>query len=280
MSSAILFRTHFYTPQILREFKKLERECAFYDVINLHDTSREKVAPEISSSFEISSDKILKQYSNFVSLWENGHYPLLSFYKSAPHYEYYWMVEYDVRFTGNWLDFIDSFKNDSCDLLASHLRSYDDETTYVHWNKLTNYSVPIKKQIYTFFPLLRFSNRALQALHEAHSSGVGGYCEVVVPTYLFHKGMQLGNFNGRRMPGPDSEKKYWFNNSSFVYKPCFIRPGLRADTLYHPVLEHKNKIEYLQELKEYHWNRNLKVKLGHFKRSLKRMILKSPDKAK
>lgn len=36
----------------------------------------------------------------------SNHFPLLKFYREHPDYDYYWMVEDDVRFSGDWNDVI------------------------------------------------------------------------------------------------------------------------------------------------------------------------------
>lgn len=43
----------------------------------------------------------------------SNHFPLLKFYLSHPNYDYYWLIEDDVYFNGNW----DSFFN----LFTTHL---------------------------------------------------------------------------------------------------------------------------------------------------------------
>jgi len=44
-----------------------------------------------------------------------GHvgFPVLQFFCDNPHFDYYWAIEYDVRFSGDWFFFFDSFKKET-----------------------------------------------------------------------------------------------------------------------------------------------------------------------
>lgn len=49
----------------------------------------------------------------------SNHFPLLKFYKENQGYDYYWLVEDDVRFSGEWKDFFGSFASCTSDFLSS-----------------------------------------------------------------------------------------------------------------------------------------------------------------
>ena len=36
------------------------------------------------------------------------HFPVLKFYLDHPYYSYYWLIEYDVEFTGSWNTLMDA----------------------------------------------------------------------------------------------------------------------------------------------------------------------------
>ncbi|MBA0883536.1 DUF3405 domain-containing protein [Flavobacterium sp. BBQ-18] len=57
----------------------------------------------------------------------NNHFPLLKFYKEHPHYDYYWCIEDDVRYTGNWDHFFNHFENSDKSFISSHIQRYADD---------------------------------------------------------------------------------------------------------------------------------------------------------
>jgi len=51
--------------------------------------------------------------------------PLMWYFHENPQYDYYWVMEYDVRFTGGWPDFFLHFAANRSDLLATTLFDYN-----------------------------------------------------------------------------------------------------------------------------------------------------------
>ena len=47
--------------------------------------------------------------------------PLLRFFVDYPNYEHYWIIEYDVRFTGHWSTVLTDLKSSCSDLLCASL---------------------------------------------------------------------------------------------------------------------------------------------------------------
>ncbi|MFL6597452.1 MAG: DUF3405 domain-containing protein [Chthoniobacterales bacterium] len=58
-----------------------------------------------------------------------GHvgFPVLQFFCDNRDFDYYWAIECDVRFSGDWFFFFHSFKEANHDFLACHIRDYVDE---------------------------------------------------------------------------------------------------------------------------------------------------------
>jgi hypothetical protein len=55
----------------------------------------------------------------------NVELPVLRFFKERSHYDYYWIVEYDVRFSGSWNAFFSAFAGNRSDLLGTTLTRYE-----------------------------------------------------------------------------------------------------------------------------------------------------------
>jgi len=47
----------------------------------------------------------------------SNHFPLLKFYLSHPHYVYYWCIEEDVAFSGDWKVFFEAFSSMDSDFI-------------------------------------------------------------------------------------------------------------------------------------------------------------------
>ena len=56
----------------------------------------------------------------------NFHFVLLDFYRQHPEYDYYWLIEYDVRFSGNWKTFFSFFHDKDEDFWAAHVEIKED----------------------------------------------------------------------------------------------------------------------------------------------------------
>jgi hypothetical protein len=65
---------------------------------------------------------------NIIS--DHAHFPLFQFFLDKPDYDFYWVIEYEVRFFGEWRLFFDSFLKTNADFLSCHLRSNSDEPSW------------------------------------------------------------------------------------------------------------------------------------------------------
>jgi hypothetical protein len=76
-----------------------------------------------------------------------------------PHYEYYWFIEYDVVYTGNWRDIISLCMSDTADLIATHIKTYRADSEWSWWKHLkTGHDcVDNEAKIKGFFPVYRIS---------------------------------------------------------------------------------------------------------------------------
>lgn len=166
----------------------------------------------------------------------SNHFPLLKFYKEYPQYDYYWLVEDDVRFTGDWSDFFDAFELDKSDFISSYLRKYADEPYWPWWESLKNCETGVETcdLVHTFNPIYRISNRALERVDKCLKDGWSGHHEVLFPTLLSMSGMSVRDFN-------DGKSMFYFNET-FSHQP--LKPqNIRHNVLYHPIKE-----KYLRNL--------------------------------
>lgn len=142
----------------------------------------------------------------------SNHFPLLKFYLSHPHYDYYWCIEEDVVFSGDWKAFFEAFSSLDTDFISSHIRRYQDEPEWPWWSALAHpYStIPQEQRIRSFNPIYRISRNALELLHRALLSKWCGHHEVLIPTLLYESGLSIHDFGGKGEFVPDGFENKFF----------------------------------------------------------------------
>ncbi len=175
----------------------------------------------------------------------SNHFPLLQYFHDFPDYAYYWVIEDDMRFTGDWKYFFDSFNLYDHDLITSHIRWFKHEPWWNWWQSLshTELDIPLKKRLRSFNPIYRISRRALNFIHRALSQKWMGHHEVLFPTLLYHNQYKLMDFGGKGdfVPRGNKNKFYtWISKrgvqvGTLRYRPVLSVPGNERNKLYHPV---------------------------------------------
>ena len=179
----------------------------------------------------------------------NVHYPVLQFFLQNPNYDYYWCIEDDVRFSGDWTELFRAFDTIGSDFITSHIRTSSEEPAWYWWHALANpYQViDFKDRIKSFNPIFRISQAALAFIHDALISGWCGHNEVLFPTLLFEAGFDITDFGGNGpFVRPGFENKFYLeqepNNpqtGTMRWRPVFDQTGKEKNKLYHPVKEKK-----------------------------------------
>lgn len=165
------------------------------------------------------------------------HFPLMEFFSKFPDYDYYWLIEGDVKFSGNWERFFLRFVESEADFLACHIRQYADEPGWYWWPMFSHpkEEIQMSERVASFNPIYRISRRALIYLDEKHREGWCGHFEVLIPTLLLHGGFQLRDIGGRGQFVVPGEKNRFYTKKTFRHAPPFRRVGWRKNKLYHPV---------------------------------------------
>lgn len=254
---------------VMTFFKNIKKECSkHYDIIFLCDNSS-----GVFDSFRNNSDYYLFTTKGLQSLnypgrsaiayqdkarGENPYHkdfnfvpgsadlPVLLCYRNNPTYDFYWTVEYDVRYSGSWSRFFSNFGENGADLLGTTLTRYDAIPDWYHWPSLALHDLRVGKDVYLrgFFPIYRLSNRALSQLDQDYRKGARGHYECLMPTVLQHARMTIEDIGGNgEFVRPENRKRFYSNTpttetlspGSFVFRPIMARAGKERDTLWHPV---------------------------------------------
>lgn len=117
----------------------------------------------------------------------------------------------DVRFSGDWFFFFDSFREANYDFLACHLRDYIDEPDWPRWSlDHPRKSIALREQLRCFNPIFRLSNAALSFLHQSLLHGWCGHNEVLFATLLNHNGFAIADIGGKgRFTPPDVRENFY-----------------------------------------------------------------------
>ena len=280
-SSAILFHTHIISNYILSEFQNISNESeGISDAYLLCDDKNIDITQKLKNyryfcinkeglsdlNFPINNDEKRKSKIPTKKVLQLSNYKLsiLQFFLDNRDYDYYWYIEYDVRYSGKWSQFFKHFNNNDSDLLTSYLRYYKEEPNWSHWYlNHPDLTIPESERIRSFNPLMRISKKALTYLHESLMDGWIGHLEVLIPTLLHQNGFEIEDFGGsgkfcrkeninRHYIPSKNNLRGDLDHGTMRYKPHPVYLGLSKNKLYHPVKPVKyTVIFYLNRFKRF-----------------------------
>lgn len=255
--TALLWVTHVWSDDLRREFEKFLalRYPGSPEIWLLADAqvSREyNLAGQYSQCFEFDAPSLFQRlpYQRLEGngLLHNTHFTLMDFYLTHPGYDYYWFVEFDVRYTGNWGSFFQQFDSWDDDFITSHIRCFSEEPGWFWWDTLHHpvKEIPRGHYIRSFNVIFRISCRALAYIHGQLRDGWRGHYEVSFPTLLHQGGFRIRDFGGdggfvfygmkNRNYTSQAGKRGLLNPFCSVHwRPSSTRPGLVRNRIYHPV---------------------------------------------
>lgn len=267
--TTVLVLSHVIDKDISAYFHEIKKECSeYYDTVFLCDNSMGvfdayKENEEFclftmedlvslnypgKSAVVYSAESREKNpyHKNFNFVPGSADLPILLYYRNNPGYDHYWIVEYDVRYSGSWRQFFSHFATDGADLLGTTLTRYSEVPGWHHWPSLDLLDAAVGKDSYLrgFFPVYRLSNRALAQLDRDYRRGIKGHYECIFPTALQRAGMTIADIGGDgEFVRPENRNRFYRNTrttktlspGSFVFRPVMSRPGKERDMLWHPV---------------------------------------------
>jgi hypothetical protein len=257
---AFIFQTHLISNAIISEYRKIVKGCQgmgvawlLYQGNELHTFLESPDLRLCRCTLEDIKD-LGYPFKGSSLLPGHTHYPLAHFYRKYPGYDYYWLIEHDVRFSGKWQVLFNAFANIHADLVAAHFVTYSEEPEWPLW-ELSHpcYSIPLGQRQRCFHPIYRISNAALAFICAAHQDGWDGHSEVVFATLLSRSNFSFVDFGGKGtyvLPG--MENKFYtasppnpaglLNKGTLRWRPVHSWIGLRRNKIYHPVKRMKINI--------------------------------------
>lgn len=251
-----LLATHLASRETVRQFDRLrtETEGLGDSLILFHQAPKTTVPKSVVQRphYVVDDDRLqrLGYYTSGPSLLPGRtHFPLVCFHQDHPH-DFYWYIEYDVRFQGDWGDLFRFFHQAQEDLLTCHVRRHADEPGWWWWKTLghDDENVPMEDRIRSFNTIYRISGGALGHVDRMHRGGWHGHEEVLIATLLHRGGFQLRDFGGEGdFVAPGSENRFYVDSSTpqlrdgtMRYRPPHsLLRRVPEGKLAHPVKPHR-----------------------------------------
>jgi hypothetical protein len=162
-------------------------------------------------------------------------------------FDYAWLVEDDVDYSGDWGEFLRPYTDDSSDLLCANLRGTHDDPDWGWWSQFfPPKNIPPEGWRAGYLPIFRASHRLISRFVDATPQWHGHY-EAIWPTAALHWGYRLNdlNDNGRIRPAYKNSNlgSAGFAPGTLVWRPprrhAYFHEDARhfeiPDMLYHPV---------------------------------------------
>lgn len=248
--TAIIFFTHVFDTTVRTAFEQLQRESSGAGDLYVLTEAAGSLPPWAGRVHRFDFSRLRQQYPSAMGthiIPGNTHLPILAFHEAHPEYDYCWIIEYDVRFSGSWADFFDEFQGNTVDLLATHIRCYKDERGWYWWGTLQapDGRAASAKRLRAFMPVYRISRRALALLTTRDVQGWRGHYECLIPTVLSSYGLSLEDIGGDGDFTPPVRRYRFYSSFAFRgrlwhfgsmrFRPPLVLWGGRRDFLYHPV---------------------------------------------
>jgi len=241
MKQAILFLSNKSTASIIDNFKKISESAEDNsNVVFVYHKNDDYIPNNIKSlnhftfTNEVLTELKYKPLENSL-LPGCDHFPLFKYYLEHPNYDYYWHIEDDVRFQGDWKYLFDSFIDCDDDFLACHIQTYHENPEWYWWNslKFNGKQVQNERSIRSFNAVRRISNNALAFLHRSMQDGWSGHHEVLMPTLLYNNGFTISDFGGDGSFVPNGLENTFYTHESMSHLP--IELGNVKNRIYHPI---------------------------------------------
>ncbi len=251
MRTAVIVVTHRFDQPILEEFQRIRQGLGETDqAFLLSDGSAPTPASVAQWTHTFDYSQISARAARVIGndILRNIHLAWIDFFKAHAEFEAYWLIEYDVRYSGPWSELFDAFRDLPHDLLCAHLRPYIHEPGWAWWRHIHSPGsvVPKSRLLRGFLPVARLSHRGFERLRDAVDEGWVGFMEGLIPTLFQTSGLLLGDLGGDGPFVPAGFTNRFYTSISdpkgslkglgtMRYRPLIQFPRILPGRLYHPV---------------------------------------------
>jgi hypothetical protein len=141
-----------------------------------------------------------------------AHFRMLLFFLKNPAFDYYWFMDDDIVIEGDLKGFFKDYEVVDDDFIAIQVFKKENYSEFPRVSKQSNkmlgsrgswldripghgdvYKQPLKYYLGSFYPIVRYSNKAMRYLIEVNKQGYYGYSEGFVPTMLANAGYKVAS---------------------------------------------------------------------------------------
>ena len=255
---AICLLTHVVDENVLAKIKCLKKNIDINEYrvfILLHNTmpSQHNRMPIAENDVFCCDFRHMREYG-YVPISNtmvpgSCHFPIFEFFKTFSSFNYYWKIEYDVEYTGDWAEFFyDCSANlHIYDFLSTHVEKFNSITNgrWPWWTEGNSCGFNKHNCIKAFNPICRLSNKAMKYVDSYLQRGFSAHEEVIITTCLYNAGYKLADFGGTGEFVPKGfYNKYYVrgvgvNSGTMRWRPLFTKEEVCAlechNKLFHPV---------------------------------------------
>jgi hypothetical protein len=249
--SLIIYRTHFWDAACAREFARLQNALSDqYDLVVagfIADPAQVPEVPDIPCFFSNMDDLARLGYPGLAAL-KPIHIDMFRIFRAYPDYRHYWMIEFDVRYTGDWAVLMRELSESPADVLGTVVQSRAEHPQWGHWKSFCPAAavLPDEQYVKIFTPMTRLSNAAMRVIDAAYQAGWTGHFEVLWPTAAAAAGLLVEDIGGKGRFTPRSRYGRHYTTSafhiyltpgSFAFRPPIPESYVsqRPPALWHPV---------------------------------------------
>ncbi len=259
--TVVLLQTHYLDRALASRFRRLQATCppGYAAVLLMHvppGTAPPPLLDTLPHHFVTTPEVRTPDYPGKSgggpewSIWRDGHVdlPVLHFFRAHPGFDRYWVVEYDVRFTGRWSTLFGAFDESGADFLSTALRRAEDDPRWPSWGTLRGPQpwdgANLRDRVCSFMPIYRASVAAMRTMDAAYREGWTGHLETVWPTLLLRAGLTVEDIGGDGpFVRPGNRNRHYtcaplnrdLQPGTFAFLPALPCAGPRRNRLYHPV---------------------------------------------
>ena len=140
-----------------------------------------------------------------------------------------WLVDPQVLLDQEWNTFQSDFISCDADLLATQVRTREEDPEWQRWDSLCNRKefTGFGMEVAALLPLLRLSRSAAEAILNGVEDGWTGHPEVLIPTLVNRAGLHIEDIGGAGSFTPPERIGRWYDKRTWHWQgPVEHGPGL------------------------------------------------------
>ncbi|MEA3642640.1 MAG: hypothetical protein VBE63_22250 [Lamprobacter sp.] len=170
-----------------------------------------------------------------------------------PDYSFFWYIEYDVAFSGDWRLFFQAFEASQADLITTSIRTKAQIPHWPLWRSLSpppHVELADEQCLRLFLVVGRLSRRLKDQLAPLYQQGWTGHFEALLGTLALQQGLEVEDIGGdSHLTRPENLNRFYWNTplqnslspGTLVFRPFRSAPGEQPNMLWHPIKQESRK---------------------------------------